>query len=225
MFVLPEGLFSLGLLVYAGLCLQAAGFMVRDELLLRGLVLTGLCLSTIFYVLQPEPIWEPAIANTVFILINLWLIAVIISERSKHSLTAQGRVLHAQLETMSPGHVRRLMRMGTLRVVEREETFIQQGDNLDQLFFFLSGDYTVQKSGTDFPMQGPAFAGEIVFLFGGKASATVTAHSGATIISWPHATLKKQMEASPNFKNALIARFSRDLASKVAQSTPTSELV
>ena len=51
-------MFSLDYLVHAGALLFFMGFIVRDQLLLRGFIVIGTIFYVIYYLLLPEPLWS-----------------------------------------------------------------------------------------------------------------------------------------------------------------------
>ena len=64
------------------------------------------------------------------------------------------------------------------------------------------------------------FLGEIAFLTGGPASATVTLSSDAECIVWNVDELHKLMKADAAIDIAIRGLFNHDLAAKVAGSMP-----
>jgi hypothetical protein len=73
-------------------------------------------------------------------------------------------------------------------------------------------------------LDSPAFAGEIAFLNGVGASATATLPPGTDYLVWSVADLRKLSRRNRALGNALIARFSLDLAQKVTNRFPTGAL-
>jgi hypothetical protein len=73
-------------------------------------------------------------------------------------------------------------------------------------------------------LDSPAFAGEIAFRNGVGASATVTLPPGTDYMVWSVADLRKLSRRNRALGNALIARFSLDLAQKVTNSFPTGAM-
>ena len=76
-------------LIYLGLLLKAAGFLVRDELLLWLLVAIGLTCDVIFYALQSPPIFPSVASNAILITTNTVILIVIAVERTTMTLFAR----------------------------------------------------------------------------------------------------------------------------------------
>ncbi len=60
-----ESLFRLESLVVISFLFKALGYLVRDELVLRVLVTTGMICDVLFYALQPIPILPPVISSLI----------------------------------------------------------------------------------------------------------------------------------------------------------------
>ncbi|MEM6311319.1 MAG: cyclic nucleotide-binding domain-containing protein [Pseudomonadota bacterium] len=207
-------------LIFAGLILRAAGFIVRDELMLRVLVFTSTFFDIAFYMLQSPSIWGAVATNSVMVGINFVMIMIIITERSSMFMSAQDRLVFQHFRTLTPGQFRRVNRMAKWRVTEGEEILLREGERSDAVFFINSDAFSVVKQGQRYDARGPAFAGEIMFLQGGVASASVVVPKGAVVARWNAERLRHAMHKNRPLENALIARFGHDLADKVRHSVP-----
>ncbi len=213
-------LYGGALLVYGGLLLKGAGFMVRDELVLRGLVAAGTAMTAVYYATRDPMILPSFLADTVLVSINLVLIGVIVLERTTFSMTQRQKRLFGQMQTLTPGQFRRLMRLAEWRQTEAAETVMREGAVLDRLFWVEAVRYEVEKDGRAQQADGPGFLGEISLLRDMPASATVRVPAGSLVVSWPSAALRREMGRSRAMQNALIVLFSQDLAAKMARSLP-----
>jgi len=207
-------------LVYVGLSFYAAGFLVRDELILRTLVLIGSLFWLAYYFLRPEPVWNSIYAEGVLIGINLVLICTIALERTTFAMNERARTLFGHFNRLTPGQFRKLLRDARWMETPIATDIIKEGRVPDRLYFIDAPQYTIVRGGQSFQAAGPAFAGEVVFLRGGEASASVRVPKGTRVVSWSHEALRKRMERSRGMSNALVARFSEDMAYKVHNSVP-----
>ena len=207
-------------LVYLGLALKIAGFAVRDELVLRGLVTSGMAADIAYFVSRPDPVLSSALANGVIVAINAALILYIVFERTTFRMGPRQAALFKSFPTLTPGHFRKLYRVASWGEATEPTRIIAQGQVVDRLFLILADSYTITKDGADFTARGPAFAGEIALLTGNLSSATVTLPAGTRFVAFPFDAIHRQMARSRAFQNSMIALFSRDLARKVALSTP-----
>lgn len=214
---------GLGSILLFGLVLKTAGFLVRDELVLRAFVIGGMACDISFFYLQPDPIWRSVATNSFLAAINFGIIIAIIFERTTLSMTDQQKRLYAAFPTLKPGQFRRIVRHATWHDADERTRIIEDGTAVEQLFFVKGSHFEIVKAGQSHVAQGPAFAGELVFLKGGVSSADVWLDKGARYVSFPTKALKREMKRSPALHNAMIALFGVDLAHKVANSVPMSE--
>lgn len=212
------------LLVFIGLAFKAAGFLVRDELWLRGLVFTGTMFDIAFYCLQSPPSWGSVLTNSVLVVVNASLIAVIVIERSSLFMSKHDLMVFEQFKTLSPGQFRRVNRWAIWRTAAEDTVVLKEGDRADQLYFIDAETFCVAKHGESDQARGPAFAGEIMLLQGGVASASVVVPKGARYGQWSAHKLRAAMRKSRGLENALVARFGHDLADKVRNSVPVPPL-
>ncbi len=211
---------ALSVILFLGLALKAFGFLVRDELVLRTLVMLGICCDILFYALQPVPLWQSLVANGALVAINAALILIIIFERTTFSLSPREKVLFDHFPTLLPGQFRRLLRHATWRHTDEELQIAEEGAALDKLYFLQGSHFEIEKRGQRFTAAGPSFAGELVFLGGGLSSASVWVPAGSDFVEFDSAALRRAMKRSAALSNGMVALFGADLARKVANSVP-----
>jgi len=207
-------------ILFVGFLLKIAGFLVRDELLLRVMVAGGLSCDAIFYATRPEPIWQSTLSNLGLVSINIALIVLIVSERTTWRMGAEDRSTFAHFATLTPGQFRRLRSLMTRRTEPAGAELTREGQPVEHLMLVLADRILIRKDGAAFPIAGPAFVGEIAFLTGNPSSATVTLPEGGPVVRMPIADLKRRMARKPALSNAMVALFGRELARKVADSVP-----
>ena len=214
-----DHVFVEGNIVHFGAFLYLAGFLCRDQLLLRGFIVAGDVVYILYFYLAPaSPLWGGIFWSAVFTLANLAMIARILSDRSAYGMTEEDRRLHGLLDTLTPGEFRRLMRAGNWNQAEGNVAVTLEGQPLHRLAYVIDGRITVEKAGHSFTIAPPAFIGEVAFLIDRPASATVTLAAGARYVSWDMAVLRKVLLRSPALRIGLGAAFNRDMAEKVARA-------
>lgn len=220
-----ESLLRLETLLFLGLVLKAAGFVARDELLLRLFVMAGIAFDISFYALQPQPIMPSIVANAILVAINAAVLFAIVYERTTLALTPRQKRLFNAFGNLTPGQFRRIMRRGDMHETTHEVEIISENMVPSRLYFIEGSRFVIEKGGQAVDARGPAFAGEIAFLTGRPASATVRVPGRTRFSSWPVEDLRRQTRRSRALEHALVARFSLDLAEKVATSMPMRGLV
>jgi|694.fasta_scaffold26854_7 hypothetical protein len=219
-----EWLFRLESLVVISLLFKGLGFLVRDELLLRLLVTAGIICDVFFYALQPVPILPPVISSLILISINLGILVVLILERTTLAMSDREKRLFAAFDTLTPGQFRNLKRMGRFHTTTGRTEILTEGEVPATLYYIESAGFELKKAEFLAKVDKPAFAGEIAYLSGSAASATVTLPPGTDYMVWSVADLRKLSRRNRALGNALIARFSLDLAQKLTHSFPTGAL-
>lgn len=209
-----------GWLVHLALLFYGLGFMIRDELWLRILVLIGTFFYLLYYYFFPaSPLWDAIFASSVLGIINIVLIIIIIRERTLFAMNSEEAGLFQAFSTLTPGQFRKMMKVGAWRTANSPATLTREGLPSDTLYYVVSGAMTAQKSGHSFELDPEKFIGEIAFLTGSPASATVTAMPDCVYIEWKSSDIRRLMAKSQAFENALAALFNFDLARKVAAAT------
>ena len=216
-------LLSAEALVYAALFFYVLGFLFRDELWLRGLLFAGTMFYILYYYYAAEsPLWEAIITSSILGLVNLWMIVVVILERTTFSMTADTAALYGHFQTLTPGQFRRMIKVGKHLEAEKAEILCQEAKPLNQLYFIYDGHAEITKRGVATPVPVGHFVGEVAFLKGSSATATVRVEKGSRYLAWTHADLQRVMQKSPNLRNGLLALLNIDMAGKIASSQPVS---
>jgi len=209
-----------GYLIVVGFLLKATGYLVRDEMLLRILVVAGMSADVIFLVTRPDPAAHTLTTTGLLIAINVVLLSLIVFERTTLKMSGRERELFRAFPTLQPGHFRKVLRAADWRRTVHDEAIVFQDAHLTELFYIPAERYVIHKNGQRYDARGPAFVGEIAFLTGRQSSATVELPAGTDFVAFSFDYLHAAMKRSTGFSNAMIALFSQDLALKVANSAP-----
>ena len=214
---------SAGIFVQLALLCYVLGLLTRRELLLRTLLLVGSMFYILYYYFISEtPLWGAIWASAVIGLANLWMIGVILLERTTFGMSPKMIALYRSFPTLYPGQFRKIIQTAEWITAEEDTQISRAGLHLDHLFLVVSGDMILQKDRAKGRIGPGFFVGEISFLINGPASADVIAPRGTEYVRWEKSALAKQTDASPAISNALVALFNRDIAEKLAVSSPTS---
>ncbi|MCK4823573.1 cyclic nucleotide-binding domain-containing protein [bacterium] len=203
-------------LVHLAAMTQIAGYLCRDQLILRSLLLIGTMLYMAYYWLYPEtPLWEPLFWGVLISLANTVMLIRIYLDRLHLQMSDDEARLFRVFHGFTPGMFRKLMAIGTFRYAESVVTLVKEGGEVDKLYFVIDKGFRISKSGNNFDFMPGAFVGEVVFLSGGLASATVAVPDGACYIDWSLDSLKKLCKKHPELKLRLESLMNQDLAQKV----------
>jgi len=161
--------------------------LLRDMLALRGLAVGSGIASILYGALWPSsPLWVEIGWETVFVIVNLWQIAVIIAERHSVELSGDEQTLHADFfPGLSNVQFHKLLRAGSVGAAPRGEVLAREADSVSQLFFVVDGVVTIERAGATVACcRRGDFIGELAFLSDGVATATAVASSRVSYIAW-----------------------------------------
>ena len=209
------------LLVHLAALVQLSGFLMRDQVTLRVLVLTGNALYITYYYVHPAtPLWDAMFWSGAMLLANLVMTALILRDRRTHGLSDEALHVYGAFGGMVPGDFRRLMRRARIHRADGPVTLTQLGVRPESLFYVIEGRLTVERRDRRLAFTGSGtFIAEIGFLLGTPATATVTLDRGARYVEWDRKRLSALFERSPVIRHAVERALSRDLATKLAQDT------
>lgn len=213
----PFDFMGWGVLVHIAALSQVCGYLLRDQLLLRAMLLAGTVLYGAYYVLYPDrPLWDAIFWSVVMASANLWVIRAIVHDRRTHKMDEQEERLYRVFHKLPPGEFRRLMATATFRVALKETVLTRQGEWPDRLFFVMEGTVVIRKGERTFTYMPGTFIGELSMLTDQPASATVVLPTGGRYVTWDRAELMALLTRRPSIKLALDSLLSRDMAAKLA---------
>jgi hypothetical protein len=214
-----EGLFASENIVHVGALLYLAGFLFRNQLILRGLIIAGDFVYILYFYFAPEvPLWGGIFWSVMFTAVNVGMIGLIVADTMHFNLTANEKKLFGLLETLTPGEFRQLLGACREELAAVPAVITREGLVLEKLYFILEGKMAIEKGGQRWPSESQTFIGEIAFLLARPATATVTLETGTVYFVWDAEALHRLLRASPALNTALSAIMNRKLAQKVADA-------
>ena len=208
-----------GWLIHVAALLQVLGLLLRRQLMLRLFLLAGsFAYVAYFYAHAVEPMWAPIFWSSVLGAANAIGIARLVMERLHFRHSEEERHFLETLKVLTPGELRRLMRLAQWREAEETTTLTQEGRPVRELYYVLDGGIEVVKAGKAFPLRPGVFIGEVAFLLDTPASATVFRAPGTRYIAWSAEPLRKLIDRTPSLGLTMERLFNQELARKVAQS-------
>ena len=214
-----EQLFVSQNIVHVAALLFLLGFLFRDQLILRSLVLLGDLLYILYFYYAPEnPLWGGVFWSALFAIANVAMIWLIFFDEVQFSLKTDERKLFDQLVDLTPGQFRKLLKAGRQEVATSPVVITRENEDLNKLYFVINGTMTIEKGGHRTVSEAKTFVGEIAFLLSRPATATVTLETGCHYCVWDSKALHAVLNGNPALRTALSAAMNRKLAEKVAQS-------
>ncbi len=198
--------------------LTAVSFYVRDMIILRAVaIVSGLVGVAYNYWLPAGALWLPIFWISVFIVINVVRIVGIVRARRSIDFDDDEAELHETVfQNFSPVEFMKLMRIGEWRQAEMGECLVTEGTVIGGLMLLFNGEVMVELDGKEINRaRDGAMIGEISFIQGGAATATVTATRPCRYVFWSGAELRKLLNRNPSMDVAMKHVFSVELMRKL----------
>ncbi len=203
---------------HASFLITALSFYVRDMMVLRALaIVSGLIGMAYNYWLPAGPLWLVIFWLSVFIAINLIRIVGIFFERRAIDFSEEEAELHETVfSNFSSVEFRKLIRIGEWRQAETGEFLTKQGELVGGLKLLFNGEVQVERDDAEIGRaRDGAMIGEISFIQGGTATATVSAAQPCRYVSWSGDQLRGLLRRNPSMDIAMKHVFSVDLMRKL----------
>ena len=197
-----------------GAAMFLVGFLIRDVVLSRAVFAVGVAVFVYGFALGDGNFFA-LIWAVVFLLVNMAVIWASLRDRFTTPLSPEEQALAKEMPQFSDGDFRRLMQSCTWQTLDASLQLTEQGKPSKTLYYIVAGGATVTKSGKELEVGDNLLIGEISFSQDVPATATVHAHEGSVLISWPSKKLKRLLKRK-SLKAAFDALLSHDLADKLA---------
>lgn len=212
-------------LVYGAMLFYVLGFLFKDQIVLRILILIGTGFYIAYYYTAAEaPLWAAIVTSAMIGVANVIGFCRLIYGRIRIGIPERQRALYAAMGGLRPGEFRRLMKLATHRETTTSTVLTREGATPESIFFVTHGRVLAKKGDLSFEIPTDNFIGEISFVLGCPASACVHLPEGGTYIEWNRADLRRAMDRSFELERSVEALMSRDMAKKVAASIHAAAL-
>ncbi len=200
-------------------CLITLGsFLVRDMLLLRGLAILASLVWIGAMVGTHSVIAASLFWNVVFSGINAWQIFFLIREnRAVDFREEEQELFDALFVHFKPGEFVRILRLGEWRNLAKDELLVRGGDVSGGVWILSQGEALVmsQDGVIKAKLRANDLAGEMSFLKGEPASASVLMATEGRAIFWPKERLEHLFRGHPTLRILFHSIISSNLAEKL----------
>lgn len=211
-----------GYLVHVAMLGYVAGFLFRDQIILRLLVLVGTVFYITYYYLHPaEPLWGAIYASLAIMTANAIGLIRLLYSRLPIGIPAEQWPIFEALSGLEPGEFRQLMRLGDMRRAEAQTILTEEGAPVEKLYFVISGGVTGEKDGVGFPVPVGEFIGDVSFMLKAEATASITMGAGGFYYEWLKSDLSAALDRQPKLAHAFEALIGRGMARKFGDSRRT----
>jgi hypothetical protein len=204
--------------------LTVAAYILKDILWLRLLTILSCFAGIAFnYFVPATPLWTVIYWNVLFAVINVVQVAIIIKERSGVHFTEEEKELHETLfKNFAPFEFMKLMRIGNWLEAKQGQLLATEQQPIDSVMLIYNGQVAVETNGKEVAkLKDGNFIGEVSFMTGGAATATVRALQPTRYIAWPKEAIKQLLNRNPSMRFAMQALLSTDLSKKLIHRAPS----
>ena len=204
--------------------LTMAAYLLKDILWLRLLTILSCFAGIAFnFIVPATPLWTVIYWNVLFAVINVAQVAIIIKQRSGVHFTEEEKELHDTLfKNFVPFEFMKLMRVGKWLDAKQGEILATEKKPIDSIMLIYNGQVAVELNGKELAkLKDGNFIGEVSFITGGAATATVKALQPTRYVAWPKEAIKQLLNRNPSMRFAMQAMLSTDLSKKLMHRAPS----
>lgn len=202
--------------------LLIVSMMMRNMNWLRFFAIMAGSISAIFYFTISDLVsmfWE-----SMFTLVNLaqFVILQVENRRGRFS-DDEAMFIDACMSGVERAYARRLVKLGAWIEVQKDVTLFTEDTCPGHLMFIVSGTAKVTRDGREIGKVKPGdFLGEMSYLTGQNATATVVTAEPMRYLAFERRILKLHLDKSPEVRHALESSFNRNLVHKLANTNQKS---
>jgi hypothetical protein len=202
-------------LIHVANVLYVFSYSVRDILWLRLLTVVALLALIPFY--YSRDLVQAIYWNVLFLAVNLVQLYRLLLERRPVKLTVeQQRLYRGPFRALSPREFVRLLDVAAWRDYDAGATLVEQGSVLDGLTLIADGEVAVNVDGDDVStLASGQFVGEVAFVTGESASASVIARTQCRCVRWRTEKLRSFLQERADIRATMQDIIGNDLAQKL----------
>ena len=196
--------------------LIAFSFLVKDILWLRVVSILASLFSVFYnYVIPANPMWLAINWNIVFVVVNLYHIAVIIYEKRPIKMAPKDKELYETLfKDLSPVEYLKISKVAEWRSFKSGETIIRQNHLVTDLILIYNGTVDVVVGTKKVAeLKDGQFVGEMSFLTEKSATATCIVKHDTECLVWKQPEFKELLKRNPALYYTIQSLLSNQLVS------------
>ena len=201
--------------------LIAFSFLVKDILWLR-IVSILASLFSVFYnwVIPAEPMWIPIGWNFVFVLLNLYHIAIIIYEKRPVDMSPKHKELYQTMfKNMTPVEFLKITKIADWVQFKSNELITQKGHSVPTLNLIYNGTVDVLVEDKKVAeLKDGQFVGEMSFLTEKPATATCLVKHDTECLVWKQEQFKDLLKRNPSLYFTIQSLLSAQVSSALVSS-------
>jgi hypothetical protein len=217
--------FSLGNLAgHVSYVMIAISYYATNIYWLRVLAVIGLLFEILYFALSGGAMYTGIAWGVIFILINVYQIHRLIRERMNlRRMSDLALLRQGALAGLVDAQLSRLVTAGSWRNIEPGSRLTRQGKPVEELVLLCTGSAWVEVDDkTVAKLHAGTFCGEMAFISGEPASATVTVHQPVRAFVFDMQELRILVDEDELVASAIHHAVGRDLTQKVSRNNRTA---
>ena len=202
--------------------LIAFSFLVKDILYLRILSILASLFSVFYNFYIPlEPMWLPIGWNLVFVVVNLYHIAVIIYEKRPVQMSPKEKELYETMfRGLTPVEFLKITKVAEWKQFKAPLPIIIQGKPVNDLILIYNGlvDILVNDNKVA-ELKDGQFVGEMSFLTEKPATATCRVSHNTECLVWPQKDFKDLLKRNPSLYFTIQSLLSEQVSNNLVSSS------
>ena len=202
--------------------LIAFSFLVKDILYLRFLSILASLFSVFYnFYIPVEPMWLPIGWNFVFVVVNLYHIAVIIYEKRPVHMSPKHKELYETMfKNMTPVEFLKITKIADWTHFKSGEVITQQTHKVPDLNLIYNGTVDVAVDGKKVAeLKDGQFVGEMSFLTEKPATATCVVKHDTECLVWKQEQFKDLLKRNPSLYFTIQSLLSAQVSSALVSSS------
>ena len=202
--------------------LIAFSFLVKDILWLRVVSILASLFSVFYnYFIPVEPMWLAINWNIVFVLVNIYHIAIIIYEKRPVHMDDKNNELYETLfKELTPVEYLKISKAAIWKTFKSGEVITRQEHLVPDLVLIYNGTIDVSVGGKKVAvLKDGQFVGEMSFLTEKSATATCIVKHDAECLVWKQREFKELLKRNPSLYFSLQTLLSAQVSSNLVSSS------
>ena len=202
--------------------LIAFSFLVKDILYLRILSILASLFSVLYnFYIPVEPMWLAINWNIIFVLVNIYHIAVIIYEKRPVKMSSKEKELYETMfRGLSPVEFLKITKIAQWKKFKSPLPIIQQGKPVNDLILIYNGMVDILVNDNKVAeLKDGQFVGEMSFLTEKPATATCKVSHNTECLVWPQKDFKDLLKRNPSLYFTIQSLLSEQVSNNLVSSS------
>ncbi|MCX5494629.1 cyclic nucleotide-binding domain-containing protein [Kaistia dalseonensis] len=199
--------------------LFAISFFLTNIFWLRIFVIVSLAFEIVYFAMSSSYLYTGMIWDVIIILINLYRLITLLNARRILGSASGGYLLKQSIGELDDENLVELMKLGEAFDLTPGALLTEQGKPVEFVYLVAAGHAVAEVAGVEVGRINPGeFVGEVSFLTGIPATATVRASEQLSVIALDSLKLSEACAADPKVSAAIHQVIGNALARKLVAS-------